>query len=211
MCNPHCCSLLPPRNTTILETHTAPGRGRMSKIIVDRVQCGTLRSANERYCGTSGRSANCRHVLLPRFRTQQGLVIGKATNNDNGKDDRDETIRKYGLEAGLWKVFTSPTRGSEGKSRGEQAKDLLKRYGSAYLVTSISFAIVSFATCYALVSSGVDVAAILSKVGLQVSDTSEKVGTFAIAYAAHKALSPVRFPPTVALTPVVAKWLGKTE
>ena len=35
-----------------------------------------------------------------------------------------------------------------------------------------------------------------------------QVGTFAIAYAAHKALSPVRFPPTVALTPVVAKLLG---
>ena len=52
-------------------------------------------------------------------------------------------------------------------------------------------------------------AAILSCVGLTVSDTSEKVGIFAIAYAAHKALSPVRFPPTVALTPIVAKWLGK--
>ena len=36
-----------------------------------------------------------------------------------------------------------------------------------------------------------------------------QVGTFAIAYAAHKALSPVRFPPTVALTPVVAKFLGQ--
>lgn len=36
-----------------------------------------------------------------------------------------------------------------------------------------------------------------------------QVGTFAIAYAAHKALSPVRFPPTVALTPMVAKWIGK--
>ena len=35
------------------------------------------------------------------------------------------------------------------------------------------------------------------------------MGTFAIAYAAHKALSPVRFPPTVALTPVVAKFLGQ--
>jgi Protein of unknown function (DUF1279) len=35
-----------------------------------------------------------------------------------------------------------------------QAKQLLKRYGSAYLITSISFAIVSFAACYALVSSG---------------------------------------------------------
>lgn len=56
-----------------------------------------------------------------------------------------------------------------------------------------------------------DVASLLSKVGLSVNDTSEKVGTFAIAYAAHKALSPVRFPPTVALTPVVARWTGKAK
>ena len=52
-------------------------------------------------------------------------------------------------------------------------------------------------------------ASLLSRLGLQASDTSERVGTFAIAYAAHKALSPVRFPPTVALTPVVARWLGR--
>lgn len=57
--------------------------------------------------------------------------------------------------------------------------------------------------------AGVDVPALLQRVGLKPSDTSEKVGTFAIAYAAHKALSPVRFPPTVALTPVVAKIIGK--
>lgn len=59
--------------------------------------------------------------------------------------------------------------------------------------------------CY----SGVDIGGLLAKIGLQVNSTNETVGTFAIAYAAHKALSPVRFPPTVALTPVVAKWLGK--
>lgn len=46
---------------------------------------------------------------------------------------------------------------------------------------------------------------------LQATNTNETVGTFAIAYAAHKALSPVRFPPTVALTPVVARWLGKDK
>ena len=57
--------------------------------------------------------------------------------------------------------------------------------------------------------AGVDVAALIGKLGIDVSTTSESVGTFALAYAAHKALSPVRFPPTVALTPVVAKWLGK--
>lgn len=49
-----------------------------------------------------------------------------------------------------------------------QAKDLLARYGSAYLITSISFAVVSFAACYAAVDSGVDVAGLLQRVGLQV-------------------------------------------
>ena len=59
------------------------------------------------------------------------------------------------------------------------------------------------------VLSGVDIASLLRRFGLEASGTNEKVGTVAIAYAAHKALSPVRFPPTVALTPVVAKAIGK--
>ena len=42
--------------------------------------------------------------------------------------------------------------------------------------------------------AGVDVSALLSKVGIQVNNTSERVGTVAIAYAAHKALSPVALP-----------------
>jgi hypothetical protein len=119
----------------------------------------------------------------------------------------EEVTEKYGLEAGLWKVFRS--KDEDGKGKGVQAKDLLKRYGSAYLITSISLSLVSFGVCYVLVSSGVDVAALLGRIGLNVSGTSERVGAVAIAYAAHKALSPVRFPPTVALTPVVAKMLGK--
>jgi len=147
----------------------------------------------------------------PRYVRQERVGRLAATEEPGPTTDRseaEETTVKYGLEAGLWKVFTSKG-GSDAVSKGQQAKDLLKTYGSAYLLTSVSFAIVSFAACYTLVSAGVDVAGLLGKVGLSVSDTSEKVGTFAIAYAAHKALSPVRFGPTVALTPVVARWLGK--
>lgn len=113
-----------------------------------------------------------------------------------------------------------------------------QRYGSAYLITSISLAIISYALCYSLIDAGVDVAAVLRQVrasegrellscvrlsaaavlgfahaahtnqrrppqfGIQVSGTSEQVGTAALAYAVHKAASPIRFPPTVALTPV---------
>ena len=70
-------------------------------------------------------------------------------------DPQAETVEKYGLEAGLWKVFTSKGEAAEGgQGKGAQAKQLLAKYGSAYLITSISFAAVSFAACYALVNAG---------------------------------------------------------
>jgi len=39
----------------------------------------------------------------------------------------------------------------------------------------------------------------------QLMPLDSVAGTVAIAYAAHKAASPIRFPPTVALTPLTAK------
>jgi len=66
---------------------------------------------------------------------------------------------------------------------------------------------VSFGACYVLVDAGVDVPALLAKLQIDATATTEKAGTLAIAYAAHKAASPIRFPPTVALTPIVAKLL----
>mmetsp|Transcript_81312 Transcript_81312/g.235055 ORF Transcript_81312/g.235055 Transcript_81312/m.235055 type:complete len:188 (+) Transcript_81312:158-721(+) len=113
----------------------------------------------------------------------------------------DETTEKYGLEVGLAQAA------KEGDT--ESAKSLLKKYGIAYLATSIPLAIISFAICYVLVDNGVDVSSLLAKVGIETSDAADKAGTFAIAYAAHKAASPIRFPPTVLLTPVVAKLIGK--
>ncbi|CAI5522877.1 unnamed protein product, partial [Closterium sp. Naga37s-1] len=165
-----------------------------------------------------------------------------ASSAASPADEAEEVTRKWGLEAGLWKAG----------SNAEVAKDLLTRYGGAYLGTSIALSLVSFSLCYLLVDHGVDVAGLLDsfglhvdstreavgtfaiacaaynalltpfslppsplfsphQFGLHVDSTGEAVGTFAIAYAAHKALSPVRFPPTVALTPVVAGWLGKNK
>jgi hypothetical protein len=158
-------------------------------------------------------------------RKMRQFTIVRATKEDKKSStakEVDEITKKWGLEAGLWKIFKSndnggskTTTGEEGEgqlsgSRMDMAKQLLKTYGSAYLITSISLSLVSFGVFYVLVSSGVDVAALLSIVGITATQNSEKVGTVAIAYAAHKAASPIRFPPTVALTPIVAGWMGKT-
>jgi len=55
--------------------------------------------------------------------------------------------------------------GEAGKGKKtSQAKELLKRYGGAYLATSISLSLVSFGLCYVLVQAGVDVPSVLEKV-----------------------------------------------
>lgn len=116
--------------------------------------------------------------------------------------DIDETVKKSGLEVGLWKSLTS-------KDSNVKPQELLKKYGVAYLATSITFAIISYAICYLLVSNGVDVSSLLEKVGIKATSAASNAGTAGIAYAIHKAASPIRFPPTVALTPIVAEWIGK--
>lgn len=68
---------------------------------------------------------------------------------------------------GLLQIFSSKEDGkdnSKQKSRGDQAKELLAKYGGAYLATSITLSLISFALCYALISAGIDVQALLQKV-----------------------------------------------
>jgi hypothetical protein len=77
-------------------------------------------------------------------------------------EEVEEITKKYGLEAGLFSIFKSKAGDKQGKTL--QAKDLLAKYGSAYLLTSISLSLVSFGLCYALISAGVDVASLLAKV-----------------------------------------------
>jgi Protein of unknown function (DUF1279) len=143
---------------------------------------------------------------------QSKTTTTTATKESKIEDSLEETTKKYGLEVGLFKSLQQKRDGKDGNNANnlDSAKSLLKKYGIAYLATSIPLAALSFALFYVLVDNGVDVAALLQKVGIeQVSSTTSTAGTVAIAYAAHKAASPIRFPPTVILTPIVAKMIGK--
>jgi hypothetical protein len=150
-------------------------------------------------------------VSRPAFSTPtitSSLHVYSTKDEKQKEQDRqpepaaEETTEKFGLEAGL---FQSLKR----KDGGESAKSLLKKYGIAYLATSIPLALVSFGICYLLVDNGVDVGGLLRNVGIESSGAADKAGTFGIAYVFHKAASPIRFPPTVLLTPIVAKMIGK--
>lgn len=114
----------------------------------------------------------------------------------------------------LWIRNKSNGNGSMGKEeegRSMDASFLLRKYGKAYLVSSLSLSAISFSFFYLLFNSSLDTGRLLETFHLDLDERAEKAGTVAIAYAAHKATSPIRFPPTVALTPVIAKMLGKNE
>lgn len=152
-------------------------------------------------------------TLHPTLTGQAGLQddrpakAAEDTPRQTEEKDPEAVTKKFGLEAGLFSALRNDDPASKAS-----AKDLLKRYGVAYLATSITLALISFSLCYVAIDAGIDVPTLLSKVGITVAADSagDKAGTVALAYAAHKALSPVRFPPTVALTPLVAQRIGKT-
>lgn len=87
-------------------------------------------------------------------------------------------------------------------------KTLLKRYGAAYLVSSITLSICSYTLFYELLKRDFDVEGFLSFLGISIPQ-SKYYGAAALAYALHKAASPIRFPPTLLLTQILGKLTGK--
>ena len=126
---------------------------------------------------SSVRSSSSTFSTNSRSRTARFSIDTKNEKKVEATEEDQNTTAKFGLEAGLFESLKQ-------KDGGESAKSLLKKYGIAYLATSIPLALVSFSLCYLLVDSGVDVASLLGKVGID-NAASEKAGTFAIAYAAQ--------------------------
>ncbi|KAA8494277.1 hypothetical protein FVE85_4252 [Porphyridium purpureum] len=108
----------------------------------------------------------------------------------------------------------------ENRSKAEQAKQLAMTYGPAFFLTSAGSSVISISAWYLIVRSGVDVAATMEAIGDYLGTTpigrpavfdriSPEMSAFALAYIAHKASSPLRFPLVVAALPFVAKLIGK--
>lgn len=94
----------------------------------------------------------------------------------------------------------------------ERAKTFAIEYGRVGVCTHIVLSLVSFSAIYVGVSAGIDVTSLLNIVGLSVStseSTANSAGSAMIAYAIYKLLSPVRWPLTFAVTPVVMRALRK--
>ncbi|KAM7269284.1 hypothetical protein ACFE04_024781 [Oxalis oulophora] len=98
------------------------------------------------------------------FKLAQGFLKKSRCTADHvfGAAIREDVEAEFVVE-----IFSSKeeeTEDGEKKiSKGNQAKELLAKYGGAYLATSITLSLISFALCYALISVDVDVQSLLQK------------------------------------------------
>ncbi|XP_015257906.1 PREDICTED: protein FAM210B [Cyprinodon variegatus] len=103
----------------------------------------------------------------------------------------------------------------EGKpNKTQQLKKVFKEYGAVGVSFHIGISLMSLGMFYLLISSGIDMAAMLCKLGFSEELVQSKMAagtsTFVLAYAIHKLFAPVRISITVVSVPLIVRYLRKT-
>ncbi|XP_048205606.1 protein FAM210B, mitochondrial [Perognathus longimembris pacificus] len=116
------------------------------------------------------------------------------------------------------KITATPGRESHGteekkQSKSQQLKKVFQEYGAVGVSLHIGISLVSLGIFYTVVSSGVDMSAILLKLGFKESLVQSKMAagtsTFVVAYAIHKLFAPVRISITLFSVPFIVRYFRK--
>ncbi|MEQ2175221.1 hypothetical protein GOODEAATRI_015849 [Goodea atripinnis] len=113
-------------------------------------------------------------------------------------------------------LFTGNTPDpEEGKpSKAQQLKKVFKEYGAVGVSFHIGISLMSLGMFYLLISSGIDMTALLYKLGFSEELVQSKMAagtsTFVLAYAIHKLFAPVRMSITVVSVPLIVRYFRKT-
>ncbi|CAK6447313.1 unnamed protein product [Pipistrellus nathusii] len=95
------------------------------------------------------------------------------------------------------------------QSKSQQLKKVFQEYGAVGVSVHIGISLVSLGMFYMVVSSGVDMSAILLKLGVKESLVQSKMAagtsTFVVAYAIHKLFAPVRISITLVSVPLLVR------
>ncbi|XP_023268616.1 protein FAM210B, mitochondrial [Seriola lalandi dorsalis] len=99
-------------------------------------------------------------------------------------------------------------------SKTQQLKKVFKEYGAVGVSFHICISLMSLGMFYLLISSGIDMAAVLCKVGFSEAVVRSKMAagtsTFVLAYAIHKLFAPLRISITLVSVPLIVRYFRKT-
>uniref|UniRef100_A0A8C1L002 Family with sequence similarity 210 member B n=1 Tax=Cyprinus carpio TaxID=7962 RepID=A0A8C1L002_CYPCA len=114
----------------------------------------------------------------------------------------------------------SSVSGAEGQrsdvepSKTQQLRKVFKEYGAVGVSFHIGISLISLGMFYLAVSSGLDMTALLCKLGFSESVVQSRMAagtsTFVLAYAVHKLFAPLRISITLVCVPLIVRHLRKT-
>ncbi|XP_029816246.1 protein FAM210B, mitochondrial [Manacus vitellinus] len=108
---------------------------------------------------------------------------------------------------------TDPSGENKKLNKSQQLKQVFKEYGAVGVSFHVGISLVSLGIFYLAVSSGVDMTAVLLKLGFSESSLQSRMAagtsTFVLAYAVHKLFAPVRISITVVSVPFVVRYCRK--
>uniref|UniRef100_A0A8D0TJZ3 Family with sequence similarity 210 member B n=1 Tax=Sus scrofa TaxID=9823 RepID=A0A8D0TJZ3_PIG len=139
-------------------------------------------------------------VFLPLLRPgPDAQLLHAARRNCHGRQEPSRITAAAGGDIS----------GTEEKkqSKSQQLKKIFKEYGAVGVSVHVGISLVSLGMFYMVVSSGLDISAILLKLGFKESLVQSKMAagtsTFVVAYAIHKLFAPVRISITLVSVPFI--------
>lgn len=111
------------------------------------------------------------------------------------------------------KETTGPVQDEKKLNKSQQLKTVFKEYGAVGVSFHVGISLISLGMFYMIVSSGVDISALLLKIGFSEAVVQSRMAagtsTFVLAYAIHKLFAPVRISITVVSVPFIVRYFRK--
>uniref|UniRef100_A0A2K5JYJ0 DUF1279 domain-containing protein n=1 Tax=Colobus angolensis palliatus TaxID=336983 RepID=A0A2K5JYJ0_COLAP len=153
-------------------------------------------------------------------------ALGPVNGQSGARCQRHECLALRGAVGGLvyqgepmLSTATETTGSSVGcteekkQSKSQQLRKIFQEYGTVGVSLHIGISLISLGIFYMVVSSGVDMSAVLLKLGFKESLVQSKMAagtsTFVVAYAIHKLFAPVRISMTLVSVPLIVRYFRK--
>ncbi|KAM6927245.1 protein FAM210B, mitochondrial [Xenentodon cancila] len=162
------------------------------------------------FTGDCGRSRRCFTSTIMQLRASS-TSAATTKSEERADGDKVEASSTSAPEKSL-EVTPEPEGGKPSKT--QQLKKVFKEYGAVGVSFHIAISLMSLGMFYLLISSGIDMGAMLCKLGFSEAVVQSKMAagtsTFVLAYAIHKLFAPVRISITLVSVPLIVRYLRKT-
>ncbi|KAM4587540.1 protein FAM210B, mitochondrial [Odontesthes bonariensis] len=161
--------------------------------------------------GASGERCFTTTIMQTRASSTKAATKKSEAQADGDKADVQEASTTSATEKGAGDL-PEPEGGKPNKT--QQLKKVFKEYGAVGVSFHVGISLMSLGMFYLLISSGIDMAAMLCKLGFSETVVQSKMAagtsTFVLAYAIHKLFAPVRISITLVSVPLIVRYFRKT-